>query len=363
MEQILEKIKTLQKGLSGIESKLDLEKKKKQLRELTAESVKSDFWQNMVSATKTMEKIATTKALLETIEDLKSRLSSSLEIANLPDKDAIDLAQELKDETRKIEKEISNLELQTFLSGKYDEANAILSVHSGQGGTEAMDWAEMVLRMYLRYAEKKHWKVALLAESKGEEAGIKSADIEISGSYVYGYLKHEAGTHRLVRQSPFNADKLRQTSFALVEVLPVVTHQKEAVISNDDLEVGTFRSSGPGGQNVQKVETAVRILHKPTGIVVSTQSERSQAQNKENALKLLRSKLFKIEEEKRKEEEKKLKGNYKTASWGNQIRNYVLHPYKLVKDLRTGVERKDPQAILDGDLDEFIEAEIGLDSK
>ena len=256
-----------------------MEKKKKQLRELTAESVKSEFWQNMVSATKTMEKIATTKALLETIEDLKSRLSSSLEIANLPDKDAIDLAQELKDETRKIEKEISNLELQTFLSGKYDEANAILSVHSGQGGTEAMDWAEMVLRMYLRYAEKKHWKVALLAESKGEEAGIKSADIEISGSYVYGYLKHEAGTHRLVRQSPFNADKLRQTSFALVEVLPVVTHQKEAVISNDDLEVGTFRSSGPGGQNVQKVETAVRIRHKPKGMEVYTQSERNQAQN------------------------------------------------------------------------------------
>ena len=177
---------------------------------------------------------------------------------------------------------------------------------------------------------------------------------------MYGYLRNEAGTHRLVRQSPFNADHLRQTSFALVEVLPVIADIKEIEISPDDLDIGTFKSSGPGGQNVQKVETAVRIRHKPSGIVISAQSERSQAQNKENALKLLRSKLYKLAEEKREKEERKLKGEYKTASWGNQIRNYILHPYKLVKDLRTNVESNDPQSVLDGELDEFIEAEIKL---
>lgn len=360
MNPIKDRVKDLQKILADLEAKLNIEEKRKKLRDLTAESVKSDFWQDIVSATSIMEKISNLKKDIDTLESLKSQLDSAFELASLAKPTEEDIKKGLEKELAKIEKEISKLEFQTFLSGKYDEGNAILSIHGGQGGTEAMDWAEMLLRMYLRFAEKRGWKTSLISETKGEEAGIKSATVEIVGHLSYGYLKNEAGAHRLVRQSPFNADKLRQTSFALVEVLPVVAEPKEVPISSDDLEIETFRSSGPGGQNVQKVETAVRIRHKPSGIVVAAQSERSQAQNKENALKLLRSKLSHIKEEKKKTEERKLKGEYKTASWGNQIRNYILHPYKLVKDLRTGVETKDPAKVLDGDLGEFIEAELKL---
>jgi peptide chain release factor 2 len=253
---------------------------------------------------------------------------------------------------------LKKLEVKACLSGPYDESDAIFSLHAGQGGTEAMDWAAMLRRMYERYARKRGWVVTLVEESLGEEAGIKSAVLEIKGAYVYGYLKGEAGVHRLVRQSPFNADHLRQTSFALVEVIPLITKENEIEIREEDLEIETYRASSRGGQNVQKVETAVRLRHKPTGLVVSAQTQRYQAQNRQIALEILRSQLAARQEEARRQKEEKLRGVYKTPGWGNQIRSYVLHPYKLVKDLRTGVESGNPAAVLDGELEIFIEAEL-----
>jgi peptide chain release factor 2 len=251
-------------------------------------------------------------------------------------------------------------ELETFmyLSGMYDRGNAIVSIHSGQGGTEAMDWAEMLYRMYSRYCEIKHWKIDVIDESRGDEAGIKSIVFSVEGEYAYGRLRGEAGVHRLVRQSPFNADHLRQTSFAQVLVLPEIAEDPSIVIKEDDLEWDFYRASSHGGQNVQKVSSAVRLKHKPSGIIVTCQTERYQNQNREYALKLLKAKLWQVQEEERRKQESALQGEYKTPGWGNQIRSYVLHPYHMVKDLRTDVETSNTEAVLDGQLDLFIDAEL-----
>jgi peptide chain release factor 2 len=264
------------------------------------------------------------------------------------------LKEEIQLELKKLSSRFEQLESQQLFTGDYDSRNAMLALHAGAGGTESQDWANMLLRMYLRWTERHNYEAEVLDVSPGEEAGIKSAIVEIKGDYVHGYLKGEHGVHRLVRLSPFNADHARHTSFVLVEVLPEAEETVDVKINPEDLRVDTFRSSGPGGQHMQKTSSAVRITHLPTGLVATCQGQRSQHQNKEAALKILYSRLLELDRKKREEERAKLKGERIEAGWGNQIRSYVLHPYKMVKDHRTDYEVHDAEAVLDGELDGFI---------
>lgn len=339
---------------------MNFAEKKRRLMKLEGKTTDSEFWKDQKGAREVMREIGDLKKVVRTIEDLEKNISDLVELSN-----ETKLASELEKEVEKISKELETMKLSTFLSGPYDRKNAVVSIHAGQGGTEAMDWASMLYRMYLRFCDQRNWKTQVLDLSEGEEAGIKSVTFKVDGVYVYGYLKGEAGTHRLVRQSPFNADKLRQTSFALIEVLPELTEVDlpDIKIKQEDLDWQFFRASTQGGQNVQKVSTAVRVKHRPSDIVVTSQTERSQEQNRKIALSLLRSRLWIRQKAKAEAKKRKLKGEYRPASWGTQIRSYVLHPYKMVKDLRTNVETSDTEAVLDGDLEEFVQAELKLGSK
>ena len=302
-----------------------------------------------------MRRLADQKKVVEKWRGLERKAADIAESLPLAEEEP-SFREEIESEIEAVASRLDELELEMAFSGEYDARNAILAIHAGAGGTESQDWAEMLLRMYLRWAERHGYKAEVLDTSPGEEAGIKSATIGVSGDYVFGYLKSEHGVHRLVRLSPFDADHARHTSFVLVEVMPEAEADVDVRIAPDDLRVDVFRSSGPGGQHMQKTSSAVRLTHLPTGLVVTCQSERSQYQNKEIALRILQARLLEYELARRTEERAKLKGERIAAGWGNQIRSYVLHPYKMVKDHRTDYQTSDTEAVLDGELDDFITA-------
>ena len=343
----------MSKPLTIYWSVFDLAAKEISLTDLQKQAEAPDLWQDSEKAQRLMKEISALKEEVEEWQTLRQTITDTLELAQLEDES---IYSDLDRETLIIEAEVSKREFEAKLSGPYDRGDALLAIHAGAGGTDSQDWAEMLQRMYLRWTERKGYKTDILDLTFGEEAGIKSVTFSIEGRYAYGYLRSEKGVHRLVRLSPFDAAHRRHTSFAMVELLPQVEEDSRIEINADDLRIDVFRSSGAGGQNVQKNATAIRITHFPTGIVVSCQNERSQLQNKQNAMKVLRSRLL---EKKQKEQEEKLaelRGEYQKAEWGSQIRSYVLHPYQLVKDHRTAFEKGNTQAVLDGDLDDFIEA-------
>ncbi len=333
----------------------DIPGKSERIKELEARVQQPDFWDDPQSAQKVMQEMSSLREKVEDWDAIGRRAHDALDLYTMAEDDPALLA-ELENEATALEAELEAREFALAMSGPHDSAAAILSIHAGAGGTEAQDWAQMLLRMYLRWAEKHKFKTFITDETEGEEAGLKSVTVEVNGPNAYGLLKAEKGVHRLVRLSPFDSANRRHTSFAKVEVMPVLDEDIEIQIDPKDIEVEVFLSSGAGGQNVQKNQTAVRIRHLPTGMIVTSQNERSQTQNREMAMRVLRGRLYEMEQEKLAIEKAKLKGKVEDANFGSQIRSYVLHPYQMVKDLRTDVETGNTTAVLDGDIDMFIEA-------
>jgi peptide chain release factor 2 len=333
----------------------DIPETEKEIVKLEEQSVQPGFWDNQANAQSVMRQLAEKKKVVQRWRGLDKKLADIAELEAISIGESSILT-ELKTELDELGKQIDEYEFQLAFSGEYDGRNAIMAIHAGAGGTESQDWAEMLMRMYLRWAERRGFQAEVLDMSPGDEAGIKRVVITFKGEYAAGYLKSEHGVHRLVRLSPFDSDHARHTSFALVEVMPEAESDIDVEIKAEDIKVETFRSSGPGGQHMQKTSSAVRITHFPSGIVISCQSERSQHMNKDFAMKILRSRLLEMELERQEAEKAKLKGKRIEAGWGNQIRSYVLHPYRMVKDHRTDFETSNTEAVLDGTIDDFIDA-------
>lgn len=352
-----------EKTVKNLKEALAIDTLKGDIAELEKESAKPDFWDDMENSQKVMQKIGSLKAKVQSYENVKNEFDDALvmiELAN--EEEDADLLEDCTSSVEEIEKKLESLTLSTLLSGEFDSKNALLTFHAGAGGTEAQDWAEMLVRMYSHWGEKHGFKVSMLDFLDGDEAGLKSATVLIEGENAYGYLKSEAGVHRLVRVSPFDASGRRHTSFASLEVMPEIDETIEVEINPEDLKVDTYRASGAGGQKVNKTSSAVRITHIPTGIVVACQVERSQHQNREVAMRMLKSKLIEIKEREHLDKIEDIKGDQKEIGWGSQIRSYVFMPYTLVKDHRTGYESGNINAVMDGDLDGFINAYLKMES-
>lgn len=355
MENFEKNLAEFETEFSSALQSINYEEKNNKLQGLISQSSQSNFWENNDTASAIMQEQSNITAELEPWSRLSKLVTDLKELAGLNDSA---LTKDLEEQLKTAKQEFNKLKKQLRFTGPNDDRDALLSIHAGAGGTDAQDWAQMLLRMYTRWAESHKLKTVLIDESPGDEAGIKSASLQISGPFVYGKLRGEHGVHRLVRLSPYNANNLRQTSFAKVEVLPKIDAPEDVPIDESELKIDVFRAGGHGGQSVNTTDSAVRITHVPTGIVVSIQNERSQLQNKETALTILRSKLAQLQQEQHLETLSDIKGPNQSAEWGNQIRSYVLHPYTMVKDLRTRHETTQAQAVLDGDLDPFIEAYI-----
>lgn len=356
MNEIKKRLNDLLNSVAELSDYLKIEEKNKELIALEQAMQSPDFWQDQKTAAKISQDYNFLKETVEFWENFSGRISEALALASDEALNSDEILPLLEKTAQDLETQFHKHRLPALLNQKYDSYGAIVSIHAGAGGTDAQDWAEMILRMITRYAADKNFKTEILEMSKGGEAGIKSVTLEVTGPFAYGYLKSEAGVHRLVRQSPFNPSHTRETSFALVELLPALEEQENFQINPKDLKIEANTSSGHGGQSVNTTYSAIRITHIPTGIKVSIQNERSQHQNKELAMKILLAKLQTLEDEKLSKEKKELRGEFKSAEWGNQIRSYVLHPYQLVKDHRTNIETSNTKAVLDGELEIFAEA-------
>ncbi len=353
MDSLVSLLLAMKERVDELMARLDIRGKAQRIEHLQTQSSAPDFWNDPESAQKVMQEIARLQAEVERWQSLAQRINDALDLAALGDQSLLD---DLTEEVNALTPIVERMALQTLLSGPYDHENAILAIHAGAGGTDSQDWAQMLERMYIRWAEQNGYKIEVIERSEGEEAGIKSVTLSVRGEYAYGYLQSEQGVHRLVRLSPFDAANRRHTSFAKVELWPDIQGTIDIEINEKDLRIDTYRAGGAGGQHVQKNDTAVRITHLPSGIVVQCQNQRSQMQNRERALQILKARLFEMERKKQEAQLAALKGENVDAGWGNQIRSYVLHPYRMVKDHRTDFETGNTDAVLDGRLNEFMEA-------